>query len=65
VLKYAESDRKLLGGILLDLAPAKDLVARVVASDRLLAELQRTLRDATVALIEAGVLMIVPAAGEE
>lgn len=64
VLRQAEADRKLLGGILLDLAAAKEQVARVVASDRLLTDLQRVLRDATVALIEAGALVIAPAAGE-
>jgi hypothetical protein len=64
LVKLAESDRKLLGGILLDLAPAKEQVARVVASDRLLTDLQRVLRDATVALVEAGALVIAPAAGE-
>jgi hypothetical protein len=64
VVKNAEADRKLLGGILLDLAPAKDLVARVVASDRLLTDLQRVLRDATVALVEAGALVIAPPADE-
>ncbi len=60
VMKQAESDRKLLGGILLDLATAKEQVARVVACDRLLVDLQRVLRDASVALVEAGVLAIVP-----
>jgi hypothetical protein len=65
VVKQAEADRKLLGGILLDLATAKDQVARVVASDRLLTDLQRVLRDATVALVEAGALVIAPAAAGE
>jgi len=60
VIKYAESDRKLLGGILLDLATNKEQVARVVASDRLLTDLQRVLRDASVALVEAGALVIAP-----
>lgn len=64
VVKHAESDRKLLGGILLDLAPAKEQVARVVASDRLLTDLQRVVRDATVALVETGMLVIAPAAPE-
>jgi len=64
VVKHAEADRKLLGGILLDLAPAKEQVARVVASDRLLTDLQRVLRDATVALVEAGALVIAPPADE-
>jgi len=60
VIKHAESDRKLLGGILLDLAAAKEQVARVVACDRLLVDLQRVLRDASVALVEAGVLLMTP-----
>jgi hypothetical protein len=60
VIKHAEADRKLLGGILLDLAAAKEQVARVVACDRLLVDLQRVLRDASVALVEAGVLVIAP-----
>jgi hypothetical protein len=64
VVKYAESDRKLLGGILLDLSASKELVARVVASDRLLVDLQHVLRDATVALVEAGALVIAPATAE-
>jgi hypothetical protein len=65
LVKLAESDRKLLGGLLLDHAAAKDLVARVVGSDRLLCEMQRMVRDATVALIEAGALQIAPASEEE
>jgi hypothetical protein len=36
----------------------------VVASDRLLTDLQRVLRDSTVALVEAGALVVTPAAGE-
>lgn len=64
VVKQAESDRKLLGGILLDLSATKEQVARVVASDRLLTDLQRVLRDATVALVETGALVIAPAAAE-
>ncbi len=64
VVRNAESDRKLLGGVLLDGATAKDRVARVVGSDPILCELQRVVRDATVALIEAGVLLIAPAMEE-
>jgi len=64
VVRNAESDRKLLGGVLLDGATAKDRVARVVGSDPILCELQRVVRDATVALIEAGVLSIAPAVEE-
>lgn len=64
VVRNAESDRKLLGGVLLDGATAKDRVARVVGSDPILGELQRVVRDATVALIEAGVLLVAPAVEE-
>ena len=65
VVRHAGSDRKLLGGILLDCASPKDLVARAVASDRLLAELQRMVRDATVALVEVEALVLAPTATEE
>jgi hypothetical protein len=65
LVKLAESDRKLLGGLLLDHAEAKDLVAKVVGSDRLLSEMQRMVRDATIVLIEAGALAIAPASEEE
>ncbi len=65
VMKHAETDRKLLGGILLDAAEPEERLGRVVASDRLLAELQRLLRDATVALVEAGLLVLAPPAAEE
>lgn len=58
VVKHASSDRKLLGGMLLDCASQKDLVAAVVGSDRLLAELQRVVLDATVVLIEEGTLVL-------
>ena len=64
VVRNVESDRKLLGGVLLDGATAKDRVARVVGSDPILCELQRVVRDATVALVETGVLSIAPAAEE-
>jgi hypothetical protein len=64
IVRNAESDRKLLGGVLLDGATAKDRVARVVGSDSILCELQRVVRDATVALIEAGVMLIAPAVEE-
>ncbi len=65
LVKHAEADRKLLGGILLDDATPKEQVARVVGSDRLLAELQRMLRDATVALVEAELLVLAPPSTEE
>jgi hypothetical protein len=64
VVRNVDSDRKLLGGVLLDGATAKDRVAKVVASDLLLSELQRVVRDATVALVEAGAAVVAPAEEE-
>ena len=58
VVKHARSDRKLLGGILLDFATHKDQVGISVSNDRLFFELQRALVDSTVALIEAGYLSL-------
>lgn len=58
VVKQARSDRKLLGGILLDFARHKDQVAAAVANDRLFFELQRVLVDSTVSLVEAGTLSL-------
>ena len=59
VLKHVRSDRKLLGGILLDFARHKDLVSTAVGSDRLYGELQRVVVDATTALVEQGALALV------
>jgi hypothetical protein len=50
--------------MLLDFASQKDLVAGVVANDRLLAELQRVVLEATAALVEAGALVLTPAGAE-
>ncbi len=58
VVKHARSDRKLLGGILLDFATHKDQVGISVSNDRLFVELQRALVDSTVALIETGNLSL-------
>lgn len=58
VVKNVHSDRKLLGGLLLDFAKHKDRVSAAVGSDRLLVELQRVLLDATAALVEEGVLVL-------
>ena len=52
VVKQLRTDRKLLGGILLDFAKHKDQVSAAVASDRLYNELQRVVLDATVSLVE-------------
>jgi len=65
VVRNVDSDRKLLGGVLLDGATAKDRVAKVVGSDPILSELQRVVRDATVALIESGAAVIAPAEEED
>jgi hypothetical protein len=58
VVKNVRSDRKLLGGILLDYAKHKDQVGVAVSNDRLFFELQRTLVDSTVSLVEAGTLSL-------
>ena len=62
VVKQIRSDRKLLGGILLDFAKNKDHLTVAVGSDRLFLGLQRVIQDATLALVEAGVLTLVPTA---
>lgn len=58
VVKKVQTDRKLLGGVLLDFAKHKERVAAAVRNDRLYLELQKVVVDATVALIEAGVLTL-------
>lgn len=58
VVKNVQSDRKLLGGLLLDHAKHKDRVSAAIGSDRLLFELQRVVLDATVALIDDGALVL-------
>ena len=63
IVKYVLTDRKLLGGLLLDFARTKDRVADAVSSDRLLAEFQRLVVDATVTLVEEEVLVLEPADG--
>ena len=60
VVKNVRSDRKLLGGVLLEFAKHKERVSAAVGNDRLYLELQRVIIDATVALLEAGVLMLTP-----
>ena len=63
VVKNVYSDRKLLGGLLLDFARHKDRVSAAVGSDRLLAELRRVILDATAVSVEEGVLAITRAGG--
>lgn len=60
VVKLVHSDRKLLGGLLLDFARHKDRVGAAVGSDRLLVELRRVLLDATATAVEEGLLVLTP-----
>jgi len=59
VVRNVYSDRKLLGGVLLDCATPKELVATAIGDDRILAELQRVVLEATVDLLERGALSLV------
>ena len=58
VVKHVRSDRKLLGGILLDFAKDKTLVSIAVGNDRLFGELQQLVLDTTASLIETGGLSL-------
>ncbi len=60
LIKNVDSDRKLLGGILLDFASHKEYVSTAIASDRLLCELRWILLEATAALVEAEVVQVLP-----
>jgi len=59
VVKYVLSDRKLLGGMLLDHANHKGLVAVSIGNDRILTDLQRVIWEGTSLLIEEGLLALV------
>ena len=59
VVKYVLSDRKLIGGILLDFARHKDHVATAIGQDRLFFELQRVVLEATASLVENSRLALV------
>lgn len=58
VVKHARTDRKLLGGIMLDYTKQKDQLSAAMGSDRLYGELQRVVIDATSSLVEAGTLTL-------
>ncbi len=58
VVKNVQSDRKLLGGVLLEFAKHKERVSAAVGDDRLYLELRRVIMDATLALVEAGALTL-------
>jgi hypothetical protein len=65
VVKHVQSDRKLLGGILLDFASPKEHVATAVGRDRLWLDLARVVLDATAALVAAEHLTLEATAEEE
>ena len=65
VVKHMHSDRKLLGGLLLDFAKNKERVSAAVGNDRLLAELRRVVLDATIVLVEGEAVVIADAEKRE
>jgi hypothetical protein len=65
VVKHTHSDRKLLGGLLLDFAKNKERVSAAVGNDRLLVELRRVVLESTVVLVEEEVVVIVDAAARD
>ena len=58
VVKHVRSDRKLVGGILLDFARTKDALPAAIARDRLYHGLQNVVGEATIALLEEGLLAL-------
>ena len=65
VMRRARSDRKLLGGLLLEHARNKDQLAVALAAARLYGELQRVLVEASASLVEEGLLALTPAGEPE
>lgn len=61
VLKHVRSDRKLLGGILLDFARDPDGLAAMLSDERLYGELRGVVLEASAALVEEGLLALSPA----
>ena len=60
LVKHVHSDRKLLGGLLLDFANNKDRVSAAIGSDRLLTEFQRIILDSTATLVGEEILALSP-----
>ena len=58
LVKHVHSDRKLLGGLLLDFARSKERVSTLIGSDRMLAELRSVVLAATATLVEEEVLVL-------
>ncbi len=65
VVKNLRSDRKLLGGILLDFARPKEALASAIAHDRLFHALQDVVADTTTSLVEEGLLSLVAVEGDD
>jgi hypothetical protein len=65
IVKHTNSDRKLVGGLLLDFANNKERVSAAVGNDRLLAGFRRIVLDSTVALIEEELLVLADAAARD
>lgn len=58
VVKHVRTDRKLLGGIVLEFAKQEKQLPAVLSHDRLFGELQRVVQDATSTLVETGALTL-------
>lgn len=58
VVKHVRNDRKLLGGVVLEFVNLKDQLAVVLGNDRLYGELQKVVIDASVSLVEMGVVTL-------
>jgi hypothetical protein len=58
VVKHVRTDRKLLGGVVLEFAKQEEQLPAVLSHDRLVGELQRVVQDATSTLVESGALAL-------
>ncbi|HKK51325.1 MAG TPA: hypothetical protein VKA74_07050 [Myxococcota bacterium] len=58
VVKHVRTDRKLLGGVVLEFATQEKQLPAVLGHDRLFGELQRVVQDATSMLVETGALAL-------
>jgi hypothetical protein len=58
VVKHVRSDRKLLGGIVLEFTKQQEQLPVILSHDRLFGELQRVVQDATSTLVETGALAL-------
>ena len=65
LVKHVLSDRKLVGGVLLDYAKPNDHLAAVIASDRLFRDLQNVTLESTAALVAQEVFAYTEPGGEE